>query len=129
MVGFVISHKFLAKELLETARSVIGNTQNVYAFSNHKLSNEELISQLNEVYKRIGSPRYVVLMVDLRGGNCWQVAKFFAHNNSDFSILSGVNLPMIFSFLTKRDSLEKNELVKVMENDAHRGIVLEEKNL
>jgi mannose/fructose-specific phosphotransferase system component IIA len=48
-----------------------------------------------------------------------------ARNKSNYYVLSGVNLPMVLSFLTKKDNLGIRELTDIMEKDGHRGIFLE----
>ncbi|MBN2366216.1 MAG: hypothetical protein EH225_09525, partial [Calditrichaeota bacterium] len=65
-------------------------------------------------------------MVDIRGGNCWAVARLLSRSQPGYYVLSGVNLPMIFSFLTKRGETSIQELVRNMKKDAHRGIFLEQ---
>ncbi len=125
MIGLVICHKSLASELIDTAQAVIGHHGDLYAFSNDKLTIEQLLRDIEEFLKSRGNPEQAVIMVDLRGGNCWSVAKMLNHSHPQYFVLSGVNLPMLFSFLTKKDRLPPRELAETMEKDAHRGILLE----
>jgi mannose/fructose-specific phosphotransferase system component IIA len=64
-------------------------------------------------------------MADMRGGNCWAIASLISRNEADYHVVSGVNLPMILSFLTKKDQLTVEELAETIEKDGHRGILLE----
>lgn len=125
MIGFVICHKSLAHELIETAQAILGHNNDLYPFSNDKITNEELLLKLEKVHKKAGKPTDLVIMVDLRGGNCWHVAKLFARSHPGYFVLSGVNLPMIFSFLTKKETLDSSKLIKTMETDSHRGIIVD----
>jgi len=125
MIGLVICHKSLASELIETTQAVIGHHGDLFAFSNDKLTIEQLLRDIEDFLKSQGNPDQAVIMVDLRGGNCWSVAKMLNHSHPQYFILSGVNLPMLFSFLTKKDKLSPEQLVETMEKDAHRGILLE----
>ncbi|GAB4331759.1 MAG: hypothetical protein Kow0037_08600 [Calditrichia bacterium] len=126
MTGFIICHKKMASELIETAAAVIGHKKGLFAFSNENISSEELLKQLQQTIQEHQIPTdQLIIMVDLRGGNCWAVAKKFSHGNGKIPVLSGVNLPMIFSFLTKSYNTTAEELAKVLETDAHRGVFLE----
>lgn len=125
MLGIVLCHKNLATELVTTARAVIGHRDDLYPFSNDRITADQLIKELEEFFAEKKPQKAVLIMVDLRGGNCWAVARRFARNHPQCHIISGVNLPMLFSFLTKKDNLPMPELLKILEEDAHRGIVLE----
>ncbi len=125
MTGIVICHKSLAHELLQTARAIVGHQNDLYAFSNDKITGEQLVKKIEEFLVSQNNPEDVVLMVDLRGGNCWSVARMVTRLHPGHYVLSGVNLPMLFSFLTKKDRLPFEALIKTMEEDAHRGIILD----
>jgi mannose/fructose-specific phosphotransferase system component IIA len=65
------------------------------------------------------------IFVDLRGGSCWRVAKMLVKEYPALKVISGVNIPMLVSFLSKKHDHRLDELVKIIETDAHRGIVFE----
>ncbi len=123
MIGIVICHKSLAKEITATARSIVGHQHNLFPFSNDKIESGQLVKEVETLLASYDNPENVVIMVDLRGGNCWAVAKMIARNHPGYHVLSGVNMPMVFSFLTKKDNLLPDELIESLEKDAHRGIV------
>jgi PTS system mannose-specific IIA component len=125
MTGIVICHRRLAEELLNTAAAILGHHQDLYPFSNDKITAEELYHQIGEFFLKIKNPSRGVILVDLRGGNCWSIGKMIARSHPGFRVLTGVNLPMILSFLTKKNQLTSEELIELLETDAHRGIVLE----
>jgi len=125
MTGIVICHKSLAFDLIDTANTILGHKEGIYGFSNEKITTEEAVSQLKTLIQTIGNPENILFMVDLRGGNCWTIAKILSRSHSGYFVLSGVNLPMIFSFLTKKDQQGVLDLVHTIEKDAHRGILLE----
>lgn len=125
IIGLVICHKNLAEELIHTAEAIIGHRDNLFSFTNDRYDTKALVENVEAFLKQQDNPDHGVIMVDLRGGNCWTVGKLISRKYPQFHLLTGVNLPMIFSFLTKKDSFSLRELVDVMESDAHRGIVLE----
>lgn len=125
MIGVIICHKSLAYELIITTKAIVGHQQDLFPFSNDRISAEKLMQDIQQFLESKNAPPEVVFMVDLRGGNCWKIARTIARTHPNYYVLSGVNLPMIFSFLSKKDLLSPQELLQTMENDAHRGITLE----
>jgi len=120
----IICHGNLATELLATARCVLGELKDVFSFSNENLSIESLYTHIAESVPLNEAAEYL-FMVDVRGGNCWRVAKMLNRQYSKSRVISGVNLPMLISYLTKRNQVGLNELAEVVENDARKGIILE----
>ncbi|MBN2367191.1 MAG: hypothetical protein JXL67_13565, partial [Calditrichaeota bacterium] len=102
MTGIIICHHSLARELQDTAYGILGQKEDLFAFSNTKITTEDLIHQIRDLIEKQGNPEHIVFMVDIRGGNCWAVARLLSRSQPGYYVLSGVNLPMIFSFLTKR---------------------------
>jgi mannose/fructose-specific phosphotransferase system component IIA len=125
MIGIVICHKSLAFDLIETASAILGHKEELHGFSNEKITTEEAVAKIKSLIQTIGDPENVVFMVDLQGGNCWTIAKILSRSHPGYFVISGVNLPMIFSFLTKKNQLNTLDLVHTIEKDAHRGILLE----
>jgi len=125
MLGIIIAHKSLAYSLIQTVQAILGHHDNLVAFSNEKITTEEAITQLQKIISEVGDPPEVLFMADLRGGNCWTIARLFARNKPNYYVISGVNLPMVLSFLTKKNKLTVKDLVEAVEKDGHRGILLE----
>lgn len=126
MTGLLICHKNLAFELVETAQSILGHHDNLYPFSNETDAPAQLLKRIKDFIDSLENPSEIVIMVDLRGGNCWSVSRMLCYSNPEYHLISGVNLPMVLSFLSKRDTLPFEELVRVLAEDAHRGILLDE---
>ena len=120
--GVIICHGKLAFELIQAAERILGNVDQVLTFSNDQLSPQSLY---NEVVNTLQPDEEIVIMVDLRGGNCWRIGKMIEQQFPNSRVISGVNLPMIISFATKRHQLPFSELVTTIERDGHRGITLE----
>ncbi len=120
----IICHGNLAFELVATANRVLGKIEDVFAFSNDNLSPEFLYEQVTKSISADRESGYLFL-VDVRGGNCWRVAKMLNRAHPNSRVISGVNLPMVVSFVTKRKGLSLKELAEVVEKDGRRGIVLE----
>lgn len=122
--GIVICHGNLAEEIVAAARKIIGPAEHIFAFSNEGLDTKTLTENVAGTI-RDNSLNRSLIMVDLRGGSCWTAAKMLTREFPEIKVLSGVNLPMLISFLTKRADLDAEELAERLETDAHRGIWLE----
>lgn len=122
--GIIICHGQLAFELINTTKKLLGDAKHVHPFSSDFLAPETLYNQVAETIKENGFENSII-MVDLRGGNCWKVAKLLNNEFPELKLLSGVNIPMLISFVSKRDRLSLNELAEVLVTDSNRGIILE----
>ena len=121
VAGIIICHGQLDGELLNAAEKILGKEDQVYAFSNHDISSKTLYLNVREVVTA-HQLRRIVVMVDRRCGSCWTAGRVLARDFPDIKVLSGVNIPMLLSFLTKRNRLNYEELVEAMVEDTHRGI-------
>ena len=81
MVAIILTHKNLAQELINTAKSIVGHDEKLYGFTNHTKTTEQLFGEIKEFLKSKDSPENVLFMVDLRGGNCWTVARMWIREN------------------------------------------------
>ncbi len=120
--GIIICHGKLAFELIQAAERILGNVDHVLTFSNDQMSPQALYA---EVSGTIRKDEELLILVDLRGGNCWRIGKMIEQEFPRAKVVSGVNLPMVISFVTKRESLAFEELVATVEKDGHRGIALD----
>lgn len=122
--GIIICHNQLAFEYVYAVNKIFGQSERLYPFSNTNLAPKALFEKING-FIRENHLREAVLMVDLRGGSCWTTAKLIMREYPHFKTLSGVNIPMLLSFMTKREQYPVPELIKVIENDGHRGILID----
>lgn len=119
--GLLICHGNLAAELAAASRLIMGDAVGVHAFSNTNLAPVALYQNIAEVLKAHPEDAFVA-MVDLRGGNCWTVARMLSREFPDLKVVSGVNVPMVLSFLTKRETMEVAQLPETLLADALRGV-------
>ncbi len=124
VTGLVICHGQLAFEIIDATQKIVGSAEGVYPFTNEDLDNKGLHEKLYQVIREHSS-EHIIAMVDLRGGSCWTVAKMLTREFPQLKIVTGINIPMLISFLTKREKLAFEELPQVLKEDAHRGIVSE----
>jgi mannose PTS system EIIA component len=116
--AIILTHGGFGRVLMEAAESVLGPQEAVDVLSNDGQSLEQMVAALET---RLDAEP-VVIFVDFCGGSPFIACRTLLDLHPGCAVLSGVNLPMLFSFFTKRAALPFSELVKVVETDAHRGI-------
>lgn len=124
VTGIIICHGLLAFELVNAVQKILGHSEFLYPFSNDNMAPGMILQYLTDTLKRNQS-RQIIAMVDLRGGSCWAAARMLGQQFPETRVLSGVNIPMLISFLTKRNKFPFEELPRILESDALRGIVAE----
>jgi len=117
--GIIVGHRNFGESLLGTVEKIIGKTEDITFLSNDNLSSNELADIIKDLcdYKE---PTDVIIFCDLFGGSCWRAAKMARIERS--YIITGVNLPMLLSFINKRDNITFDELADTLVKDAARGI-------
>ncbi|RPH94887.1 PTS mannose transporter subunit IIAB [candidate division KSB1 bacterium] len=114
----ILTHGSLGKILLEAVETMLGPQESVDVLSNEGQSLDQIIGSVEA--RLNDSPG--ILFVDYCGGSPFVACKSLRDRRPDQALISGVNLPMLLSFFTKRARLPFRELVATVENDAHRGI-------
>lgn len=119
--GIIVGHRDIGASILKALESISGPVSDVCFCSNEGLSTRELASQIQECTGRNDSPS--IIFVDVLGGSCWRAAKMV--QTPDSHIITGLNLPMLLAFISKRDTVPFEELPSVIINDGIRGISTE----
>ncbi len=120
--GIVLTHGQIGDALIDAAASILGVSDNVTALSTASLSFLDINAKLNQVIAAQDRKSGTIVMVSLKGGGCWNSALALARQLPKVEVVSGVNLTMLLSFLTKRDRLSLLELAATIKDDGIRGI-------
>lgn len=110
ITGIVVTHGRLAEELVRTAELIVGPASELYAISGSDLCDEEVVRGIRGVIERRGGAR-VLVFVDYFGGSCCINSVRAIEGEEGVKVLSGVNLPVLLSFVTKRGTMTFEELV------------------
>ena len=123
--GVVIAHGPLDKAFIEAAKSIMGTDDGLFPLYVTDMSITELESRLTSI---VNEPREdvdgIIIMACLRGGSSWNVSAAVARDKPRVRLLSGLNLAMLLTFLTKRDPLSLDALTKKMNEEAEKGVTL-----
>ena len=117
--GLLVTHHGIGQELVKAAESIVGPQERLTVLSNQNASYDSLCRQIQAV---LPADQDTVIMVDYFGGSAHLAVRSLCMSNTQWTLVSGVNLPMLLSFITKRDQLPFSELVEVIRTDAVRGI-------
>ncbi len=119
----LITHGPMGSALIEAVRNIIGMDEGLHALSVTDMTLEEINHRLLAIVKAPHEQQDgLVIMACLKGGSTWNVSAGIAMNYQNVRVVSGVNLPMILSFVTKRETYSLDELVEEIINDGLRGI-------
>jgi mannose/fructose-specific phosphotransferase system component IIA len=120
----LITHGDLGSSIIGVAASIIGaDADGALSFiSNAGLSTAELAENISEV---IGNDTdcFYILATDFPGGSCFIASKKIASKSKHITTVSGLNISMVLSFLTKKDMFNGDRLAEVIRTDGNRAIV------
>jgi len=118
----LLTHGPVGKALIMAVESITGEQKGLHALSVTEMSVTEIRQRLEALVNGPSEQNGICILASLKGGSCWNVAAAVAKGKSNLTVVSGANLPMLLSFVTKRDSMDLQELTEAMEKDGLRGI-------
>jgi len=122
--AILLTHGPIGDALIEATRGIMGIENGLHALSVTNMSVSEISQRLLSL---VDAPEEraegVVIMASLKGGSCWNVAVAIAKDHPHVKVISGVNLPMVLTFMTKRDNTSLEKLAEYLEEDSIRSIV------
>jgi len=110
IAGIIVAHGKLGQELLQTVEVIVGRVSDLHALSGSELCDEDVVSAIRKIIAEHEGHRALVF-VDYFGGSCCINALKAAHGLKDVKVISGVNLPMLLDFVTKRDYYDFDEMI------------------
>lgn len=120
----IVTHGDLGEAIIGVARKIIGNIdeETVFALSNEGLSTAELSEKIRTVTSKYADS-FITIATDFPGGSCFIAAKKISSSNKHSTTVSGINISMILSFLTKKDLYSGQKLAEVIKTDGNRAIL------
>ena len=136
LTGIVVSHGTLCDAFVESIQKIVGPVDCLEAISNEGFSLRDLTAHLKTVMEKYCAAEGFIFMVEFKGGSGFMAAKKAAHefmrepppgSKIGFvGIITGVNMPMLITFVTKRDSLEPADLLNLLKEEGIRGITVDQ---
>ena len=66
---------------------------------------------------------FYILATDFPGGSCFIASRKVSSSSDRIITVSGLNISMVLSFLTKKDSYSGRELTEIIKTDGNRAII------
>jgi PTS system mannose-specific IIA component len=110
IAGIVVTHGKLAEALIRTSELIVGAQEDIFPISGADLGSEEIVRRIREIVAGRPDGRAIVF-VDFFGGSCCVNSQRAAEGSPGVRIISGVNLPMLLDFATKRRTTGFEEMV------------------
>ena len=117
-------HGNLGESILGAVEGLFGPAEDVAALSNRGLSRRDMSEELRRAISGFQDVQRVVILADLVGGSCWQVAMELSRREGggeggididpEVAVIGGVNLRMAMASVHKRDIAPLSELVTVL---------------
>jgi len=125
--ALIVTHGDLGDALRRAAAGILGPQPGVTAISNDGLGAEELAAR---VALELGLPAEpVLLLVDFVGGSCHAAARRAIAGLAEaergarvVGLAAGVNLPMLLTFLTRRETVPAAEMLDLVLDRGRSGI-------
>lgn len=120
----IVTHGNLGTAMIEVARKIIGDTKegDVFCLSNEGLSTHDMTERIKTLTESCPEDHFLII-TDFPGGSCFIASKKIASSDKRISSLSGLNISMLLSFLTKKDIFSGPKLAEVVKTDGGRAIV------
>lgn len=98
------THGWAAEQLLKTAEMILGTQENVTFIDFVPGENAEtLIDKYREKIKDLDTSEGVLFLVDTWGGSPFNAASRIAHDEENYEVVTGVNIPMLAETFMARD--------------------------
>jgi mannose/fructose-specific phosphotransferase system component IIA len=120
--GLIVGHRDFGAAVLRVMETVCGDVSEITFLSNDGFSADEMMEEIRGICS-FGADDGVVVFVDMYGGSCWRAAK--RAQESGCRIVTGFNLPMLLSFIHKRQTMSFDDLVDAIAKDGKRAITVD----
>ncbi len=123
MIGcIVLSHGQVAQALIDACKQILGECKNVYALNCEGLTPKGIYDNITHLIESENLKDGLFILVGLRGGSCWNAAARILRERQKVQLISGMNLSIIISFVTKSNQYSFEELGEILVQDGKRGI-------
>ena len=125
MVGMlVITHRRLAKELIDTAQLIVGEIDNCVGLSlDPELPVDDLRQQITNAMNEVNDGDGVIVLTDMFGGTPSNLSLSFL-NHEGIEVVTGVNLPMLLKLAHSREDQKVDELARIVKDYGRHSISL-----
>ncbi|MGI8654784.1 MAG: PTS sugar transporter subunit IIA [Pyrinomonadaceae bacterium] len=124
VAGVIVTHGYLANELLAAAEMIIGPVSHITSVSIGW--HDDVDAARNEIERaiaRVSEERGVLIMTDMFGGTPTNIASMFLHDGQ-IEVVTGVNLPMVIKLASQTQNESLAEIAIRVRTEGREGIYL-----
>lgn len=118
----VVTHGEVGSAIVEAGERIAGRCEQLFALKTANLTPRQIHEKIVKLIDTEDVSDGLFILVCLRGGSFWNRAARVAKEFGNVQVISGLNLSMILSFITKHKSYSFTELGDIIINDGSRGI-------
>jgi PTS system mannose-specific IIA component len=122
--ALVMTHGQIGVELVRVVEMILGPVDGLTAMTNAGKSAEDLQQEVRAWLDAADAAGGEIILIDDYGGSCANAAILACGENTDRSIVSGVNLAMLLGYVTWRDRDDHAELVSKLVHKGREAITL-----
>jgi len=125
MMGIVVvTHGRMGHELLKSAESIVGRQEAVCVLGLKRSDGPKAFEKtVQKTLKKLNHAKGVLVLADMMGGTpCNAALRSCRDPRFHYELVTGVNLPMLVSVFSKRDTLSLEQLAQKIVDDAGRMI-------
>ena len=120
--GVIVSHGQLANELVEAAKTVVGEVDHLEAVSIGWNDNVQTAKdEISRAIKKVSKGNGVLVLTDMFGGTPTNISAMFIAE-SEVEIVTGVNLPMVIKLASQSKEITLREMAKGVEEQGKQAI-------
>lgn len=121
----VVTHGKLAEGLVDSAKMLIGNPENVDFISfTREMGQDQLDDVVGEKLSKFGEGEQVLFLCDLLGGTPFKVCSKYSFKKENMSVFYGVNLPILIETIVAREGKTLEELTTLIDGASSETIGL-----
>lgn len=117
----LVSHGDLATGMLQTVSMLIGELDNIYAFSSYRDDESELLHRINEKIESFNDNDEIYILSDILGGSVNNEVLTLL-NKTNVTLITGMNLVLVVGVATQADKISESELERIIQ-ESQQGII------
>ncbi|WP_327796006.1 PTS fructose transporter subunit IIA [Tetragenococcus koreensis] len=115
------SHGELAKGMLQTVSMLIGELDNIHAFSSYRDDEAGLLYQMNEKINSFNKNDKIYILSDIFGGSVNNEILTLL-NKPNITLITGMNLMLVVGIATQAERISDDELARIIQ-ESQQGII------
>ncbi len=124
IAGVIVTHGYLANELLAAAEMIIGPVSHITSVSIGWHDDVDAARhEIERAIARVSEERGVLIMTDMFGGTPTNIASMFLADGQ-IEVVTGVNLPMVIKLASQTQNESLAEIAVRVRTEGREGIYL-----